>query len=268
MMSDILFDRQGGIATVTFNRPDKKNALTHDMVRQLIAWVEGLEYDDGLQVVLFRANGADFCSGADLGEKAGEMLKESPEVRSAGTRKNIKELSMALFLALDRIRVPVVVSVRGHAAGGGAQLVLAADLVVASETARISLPQVKIGMVTDNGQSYFLPRKVGMGHAAKIMLLGDAVGAVDAERFGLVNWVTADVELEGKTEEIVNRLARGPRQATLETKALLRSSLHLTYVEQFEAERNACGRCVADPDFVEALTAFNEKRKPDFRRGK
>ena len=162
------------------------------------------------------------------------------------------------------MRQPVIAAVRGHAIGIGLQLVLAADLVVASETARFSAPQVQLAHTLDHGESYSLPRKVGLSRAMQLALLGETWDAASAERFGLVNFVTEDNALEAKTDEIAKRFATGATLAIEGIKALLRTSADRTVEEQLAAEREQISVCSASEDFLEAMTAFGEKRKPRY----
>lgn len=262
-MSDIIFEKKDGIATVTFNRPAVKNAISNAMCARMIEIMADLRDDPSVRVVLFRGEGPDFTAGADLKDLDSDMPAD-PNLRRNQMADRIRDISHAIFLTMDEIKAPIVASVRGHAVGAGAQIMLGADLVVASETAKLSLPMVKLAHVTDHGESYFLPRKVGLGRAMQIMLLGDTVKADAAERLGIVNVLTADADLEAETDRLVARLAASPREAVRQAKALLKGSLHRTFAEQFEAERQACSACAAHPDFPEALNAFLERRKPVF----
>jgi 2-(1,2-epoxy-1,2-dihydrophenyl)acetyl-CoA isomerase len=261
--ADLLVEKAGGVTTVTFNRPTVKNALTFAMCRELIALLEGVRADPSTRVVLLRGAGTDFSSGADLREVATILAPDARE-RSEAAMRQVRELSMPLFLALHAVPQPVVCSVRGHAVGAGMQFALLADLVVAGQSAKFLLPQVRLGHNVDHGESWALPRKVGMGRALQLMALGETLGAADAERFGIANWVVPEEELEQKTSEIVQRLAAAPTLAIREMKELLRSAQQLTFAAQFEAEARALGVCAGSADFAEAIGAFLAKRPPVF----
>jgi 2-(1,2-epoxy-1,2-dihydrophenyl)acetyl-CoA isomerase len=263
MTAPILVEKSDGIAWLTLNRPELRNALTFSMCRELTALFEALRTDRDTRVLVLRGNGADFCSGADLGDVA-SIISPSPEARAATAAAQVRELSWPLFLALHELPQPVIASVRGHAVGAGMQLVLSSDLVVASETARFLIPQVRLAHSADHGESWYLPRKTGITRAMQFLLLGDAVGAQDAERYGLVNWVSTDDALEQKTDEIARRLASGAAVAIAEMKGLLRQSLNNSLQEQLEAEARALGACAATDDFAEAIGAFLAKRRPVF----
>jgi 2-(1,2-epoxy-1,2-dihydrophenyl)acetyl-CoA isomerase len=260
---DILFQKTGGIATVTLNRPSVKNALTFAMCRELIGFFEQLRADRDTRVLVLRGTGSDFCSGADLKDVAA-ILEPSAAARRDSASRQVRELSIPLFLAMAAVPQPVVCSVRGYAVGAGMQFALLADLVVAAESAKFVLPQVRLGHSVDHGESWTLPRKVGIGRAAQLMLLGESVTAADAERYGIANWSVADNELEARTDEIVQRLALAPTVAISQMKDLLSQSMHNSLADQFEKEVTALGICAASDDFSEAIGAFMAKRKPTF----
>jgi 2-(1,2-epoxy-1,2-dihydrophenyl)acetyl-CoA isomerase len=263
MTTGLLVEKSGGIATVTFNRPAVKNALSFAMCRELTEFFRSLNGDGNIKVVVIRGDGADFTSGADLNDVS-SLIVPLREARSAAAAQQVRELSWPLFLALHDVKQPVIASVRGYAVGAGAQLALAADLVIASATARFVMPQVKLGHSVDHGESWYLPRKVGAGRALQLLLLGDTVGAADAERYGIVNWLVADEALDQKTAEIAERLAASASVAVTEIKKLLRESAGYTLKEQLEAEARSLGICAATDDFAEAIAAFLAKRKPVF----
>jgi 2-(1,2-epoxy-1,2-dihydrophenyl)acetyl-CoA isomerase len=260
---DIVIHQESGITSITLNRPQVKNALTFAMCRELISLFRGLRDDAATRVVLLRGNGSDFSSGADLNDVS-TILDGEPKARSEAAMHQVHELSLPLFLAMGTVPQPVVSSVRGYAVGAGMQMALMSDLVVAAESAKFVLPQVRLGHNVDHGESWALPRKVGMGRAMQLMVLGDSVNGRDAERFGIANWVVDDAALDQKTDEVVGRLASSPTVAISEMKNLLRGAAQRSLKEQLEAEARALGVCVATEDFAEAIGAFIAKRKPAF----
>jgi 2-(1,2-epoxy-1,2-dihydrophenyl)acetyl-CoA isomerase len=263
MTREILLEQRDGIALVTIDRPQVRNALTIAMCRELIGLFERLATDADARVVVLRGSGGHFCSGADLRD-APFSLPADAAARGQTMAEQVRTLSWPLFLALGRLPQPVIASVAGHAVGAGAQFALSADLVVAGRSAKFTIPQVNLGHSADHGESWYLPRKVGAARAMQILLLGEALPADDAERYGLVNWVVDDPALEERTVEIASRLARGATTALRETKALVQRSLGSSLQEQLEAEARAVGRCAATSDFVEAIDAFMGKRAPAF----
>lgn len=257
------YEKRDGIARLRFNRPETKNALTLDMCKRLLEVVADLRDDRQARVLLIEAAGADFCTGADMGDLA-TMTGGTPADRAGLVRQSALEYSQGIFLSLATLDIPIVAAVRGYAVGAGLQFALTADLVVASETARFLAPMVNLAHSTDHGESYLLPRKVGEARAAQILLLGERFGAAEAEKWGIVNWVVPDDELEDKAVAVATRLASLAPLAVRNTKALLRKSRSNDIASQFEAERDCVADCAATADFVEAIMAFSERRKPVF----
>ena len=263
-MSELIsFERRDGVARLVIDRQDRKNALTLAMADQLIGHLETIVGDTSLRVVLLTGAGADFCAGADVGE-IGTGLPEDGAERGAQFSASVRKLSLPLNLALRRIRQPIVAAVRGHAIGVGFQLVLASDIVIASETAQFSAPQVKLGHCFDHGESLFLPHKIGTVRAAQLSLLGERWSAGQAERYGLVNWVLSDDAFDARVEAVVAQLAAAPPIALQEAKAQLAFASEDAIARCVEREAAAVARCAMTEDFVEALTAFGERRTPVF----
>ena len=264
MDGDVLFERQDGVAWITINRPSVKNALTAAMCADLAAIVTELRGDDSSRVVVVRGNGPDFTAGADLKDLSSVSSRTAAQ-RSADIMEMARGMSWPIFRGLHELRQPIVASVRGHVIGAGVQFVLSADLSLASETARLLLPMARLGHPVDHGESYLLPRRIGMGRVMQMLLLAETVSATDAEKYGLVNWVVPDAELEGRTDAVVERLLSGAPVAIRQMKALVRGSASRTYDEQLTAEVESLGICAATDDFTEAINAFLEKRKPAFK---
>jgi len=252
-----------GLATITINRPERMNALTDGMIVELTDIARELAGHPECRVVALRHAGKDLCTGSDTGDLAETARQSSAERERAfyhGLATRIQPLLRA-WLALPQA---VVVGARGHAIGLGVQFLLTADLVVASETLKISLPQVRLGHVFDHGESYLLPRRIGQRKATQLALLGDRLSAVDGERFGLINFLVPDAELETRTNEVIARLLGTSPAALLNSKALMRSSETGDLETQLSTERLFASRCAATEDFVEAMAAFAEKRQPRF----
>lgn len=262
-MAPIETSRRDHVFTITFNRPDRLNAIDEAMVRQLTALFEGLADDAETRVVVFAGRGRSFSAGGDLGDMAAWLL---PDAAARGEKfaASVRDLSRPLSLALEKVPQPIVASVRGHAIGVALQLVILADIVVASETARFSLPQIDLAHTPDHGESWGLPRKIGLSRALQMTLLTERIDGATAERYGLVNRLVADDELEARTEEIVRRLASSPPTAARNAKALLWAGTRGTLAEAMEREIASIGEAAAKADFVEAITAFGEKRPPRF----
>ena len=264
MSQEVLLEKIDGVAWITLNRPTARNALTLAMCTDLARIIEQLQDDAATRVIVLRANGTDFTVGADLKDMS-QTLSPSAATRAQEIPAIAREISWPIFLGLHRLKQPVVASVRGHVIGAGAQLLLSADLCVASETTRVLIPQVRLAHPVDHGESYSLPRKVGAVRAMQLLLLAEPVAAQDAEKYGLVNWVVPDAALESKTLEVVQRIASAAPVAIAQTKALVRQSPYNTISEQFAAEARALGVCAGTEDFPEAINAFVQKRSPVFK---
>ena len=265
-MSDaIQFECVGGIARLRFNRPEVKNALSLEMCARVRDIVQQLREDVTCRVLLIEAAGADFCSGADMGDLA-SMASGTPAQRAELVGQSALEFSHGIFLGLATLDIPIVCAVRGYAVGAGFQFALSADLVVASETARFLAPMANLAHSSDHGESYLLPRKVGELRASQILLMGERIGAHEADKWGIVNWVVPDDGLEAKAEEVVTRLALGAPFALRGIKSLLRQSRTNSIEQQFEKELEMVARCAATDDFAEAITAFSERRKPVYSK--
>lgn len=249
---------ENGIATLTFNRPAAMNAMDPDMGAALRDATERAALDPAVRVVVLRGAGKAFMAGGDVGLFHRE-LATLPDLITRFAR----EFHHAI-LALRRMPKPVLASVRGVAAGAGMSVMAAADLAIATEDCKFTLAYSRIGASPDGGSTWFMPRLLGYRKAIELALLPDRFDAHTALSLGLVNWVVPDAELETRTQAIAERLASGPRQAFAETKALMSAAADNSIETQLEAEVQAFARCARDPDIVEGVTAFVEKREPRF----
>lgn len=264
-MSDlVLIETEGGIATVTLNRPKALNALNQELADEFVAALDDLERDSGVRVVVVRGAGGTFMAGGDV--------KGFHEVASEGDPGKLRDSFETLIsavnraiLILDRMPQPVIASVEGAVAGFGLSLAAATDLVVAAEGTRFTLAYSRIATSPDGGATYTLPRLVGPKKAAEIALLSDVFDAQEALRLGLVSRVVAAASLEAETRKLAERLARGPAYAYARTKALLRGSLSNDLETQLQREKKSFIDCCTTVDFAEGIAAFVEKRKPEFR---
>ena len=263
MTEPVLLEVDGGIATVTLNRPQALNALSDDMIAALVAVMARVEDDPAVRCVVLRGAGDHFMAGGDIKGFHGR-LTETPAARSAHFRDKIHSLHPAI-VSMRRMPKPVIASLRGAAAGFGLSLALATDLAIAAEDAYFTLAYCLIGTSPDGGSSYHLPRLVGLRKAMEIALLGERFNAEAAHALGLVNWVVAGAELEAETAKLAGRLASGPGHALGETKALLNASFDNALPAQLALEAESFARCAATQDFAEGVTAFLEKRPAAFQ---
>src|SRR6478735_6814669 len=227
-MEPVLVTRDGGIVTVSLNRPDKKNAATWETWRQLAAAARAVAMNPADRVLVITGEGGDFCSGADLWADE----EERPWLT------NMRALADCC-LAIQKVPQPTIAKVRGVAVGAGANLALACDLIVASDTTRFSEIFAKRGLSVDFGGSWFLPRRVGMHVAKELAFFADILPAVELERLGLVNRVVPDDELDDFVDNWAARLAKAPPLAIMQTKRLLDNAMSLTLEQALIAEGSA-----------------------------
>lgn len=259
MSDSVLYAVTGDVGTITLNRPQVMNALDPEMIRQLRTACEQVERDAAVRAVVIRGAGPAFLAGGDVAVFHSNLPRMPQLSREVGG-----ELHCAI-LALRRAPKPVLASVHGAVAGAGVSVMAAADLVIAAADATFTLAYSKIGASPDGGATYFLPRLVGCRRALELMLLSDAFDAHTAWKLGLVNWVVDGAQLPTETARIAQRLARAASCALAETKQLVNQSFDHTLAAQLDAEVQAFARCAATRDFAEGVSAFVEKRKPEFK---
>lgn len=249
-----------GIATITLNRPDRLNALTFEVYRELTDLFAALRAEPDVRVVVITGAGRAFCSGGDVHDIIGELFSRDMEGLLEFTR-----MTCELIRNIRALPKPVIASLNGTTAGAGACIALASDLRIASEDARIAFLFVKVGLAgTDMLASYLLPRVVGLSKATEMLYTGDFVTASEAERIGLYNRVVPAGELANATREFAEKLARGPAFALGKTKEMLNRELHMDLEAALEAEAQAQAICMQHPDYREAYEAFVAKREARF----
>lgn len=242
-----------GVATLTLNRPDRKNGLNKQMVDEAIAAVEQVWGDDRCRVLVLTGAGTAFCSGMDLAEKI--LPDEMTFMRRVGH----------LCTLLHDLPLPVIAKVRGGAIGYGANLALCGDLVVAGEDAVFGEIFAERGLSIDGGGSWLVPRLVGLGRAKEIMFLASRVSGPEAGEMGLINRCVADAEVDALVADWAQRLADGPRRALSVIKQQLNGSFQRSFAEAIEAEAVGQALSFRSKESREGAMAFFEKREPDFR---
>ena len=255
-METLSLDRApNGVATLTLNRPAKKNAMNRAMFDELLAVFREIDASASDRVLVITGAGDAFCSGADLGDRGND------------TRPTLARLHWVadIALALHRIPKPVIAKVNGVAVGAGLNLALGCDLIVASEQARFSEIFARRGLTVDFGGSWLLPRMIGMHRAKELAFFADILSAKEAADMGLVNRVVPAGQLDAFVADWANRLAAGPPLALSMTKRLLSNSFSMTMDEALEAEGMAQSVNAGTEDAPEAIRAFLEKREPKFK---
>lgn len=247
---------ENGVLRIALNRPSSYNAFNRDMALALQALLDAASENDEVRAVLLTGEGKAFCSGQDLSEA---IDPEGP-----GLDRILSEHYNPLVLKMRALAKPIVVAVNGVAAGAGANLALAGDIVVASENATFIQAFSKIGLIPDTGGTLTLPRLVGPGKALAWMLLGDKVSAQEAERSGMIYNVYSPETLLEEAWRLAESLAQAPTQAFALTKQAVNASTFAGLEDQLELERELQNQAGATHDFKEGVAAFLEKRAPRF----
>jgi enoyl-CoA hydratase/carnithine racemase len=255
------FNVTDGVATVTFDRPDKLNALTLDVYADLRDLLVEIEHRDDIGCVVLTGKGRGFCSGGDVDEIIGELLRNGDNRRVL----EFTRMTGAVVQCLRELPYPVIAGVNGTAAGAGAVIALAADLRVLSRSASFHFLFTKVGLAgADMGCAYLLPRIVGLGRATEILLLGDKVTADEAERIGLATRVVDDTALFAEVTGLARRLADGPTFAYGATKSLLTKEQDMSLPAAIELEAWVQAMLMRSDDHAEFYKAFTQGRDPQW----
>ncbi len=260
--TSVLFDVSDGIATITLNRPDAANAVLPAQRDVIIDLLASADTDRGVRVVALRSNGRHFCSGADVGTIRAAQDAPAPGVGD-GMRRILHGAQRLIAAVLDCSK-PVLAVVQGPAAGLGAHLAFACDLVVASDTAVFIEPFLLRGIVVDAGGAYLLPRLIGLQRAKELAFLADKLPAAEARELGLVNRVVPPDQLDRVAFELLERLAAAPTSALALTKRLFNQSLDGDRAASFLAEAMAQELQSRSLDAAEGVAAFVERRPSNF----
>ncbi|MEI8053203.1 MAG: enoyl-CoA hydratase-related protein [Bacteroidota bacterium] len=256
-MNSILFEIKNNVGIITLNRPDKFNSFNREMALLLQHTLDDCERDKNVRSIYITGSGKAFCAGQDLGEVIGE--------NPATFDKILIEHYNPIVTRIRNIGKPVVCAVNGVAAGAGANIALCCDIVVANEHASFIQAFSKIGLIPDSGGTYFLPRLIGFQKASALMMLGDKVNAVDAERMGMIYKYFSEETFKTESIKISETLAQMPTQAFSLTKQALNQSLQNSFSEQLSLEDKLQNKAALTYDYNEGVNAFIEKRTPDFK---
>jgi 2-(1,2-epoxy-1,2-dihydrophenyl)acetyl-CoA isomerase len=265
----VTYEVADGIARITINAPDQGNSLNAAMRDQLTDWFEWASADLAVRAIVLRGAGErHFCTGANLGgpQKPTPPVPDGAPERAMGdAARLIKRGWQRLVASILDCEKPVVAAVNGTAAGGGAHLVLACDLVVMADSAKLVEVFVKRGILPDAGGAYLLPRIVGPQIAKELMFLADDVPAARCEQLGIANRVVPAAALDETVDELAGRLAQAPTKALGLTKWLINRSFESSRQTAFDEEAMSQDLLTASADFNEGLAAFRERRAPEFR---
>src|SRR5688500_10621900 len=251
----ILFSNEGGIARLTLNRPDRLNSFTVEMHEQVADALASLE---GAPALVLTGAGRGFCAGQDLGDRAVAPGQAVDLGESVERRYN------PLIRTLTALPFPVIARVNGVAAGAGANIALACDIVIAARSAKFIQSFASIGLIPDSGGTWVLPRLVGQARALGLALTGEALPAAQAEAWGLIWKAVDDEKLDAEVNALASRFASGPTRGLAAIKKMIRESWGQTLDEELGRQRDAMRELGYSDDYREGVAAFMEKRKPSF----
>ena len=263
MSEPVIVRVEDGIAHVTLNEPEVRNALTPAMRAAFIEAIHRIEFDEGIRCVVLRGAGDHFMAGGDIRTMRKRIEMDKPELRRT-VLEGVTAIHMPI-MAIRRMRKPVIASIQGAVAGFGIGLVGACDLAIAADDAFFTLAYCHIGASPDGGSSYFVARNLGLKQQMELALLGERFGAEKAKEMGLINWVVPRAQLEAETAKLAGRLASGPTVAYANAKTLFNEAHANSIEQQLQREGELIADSMCTEDHAEGVRAFLEKRKPVFR---
>lgn len=255
-MDTIKFEKENGLARITLNRPDMLNSFNKSMAMAVQDALDDCAADPTVRCIVITGEGRAFCAGQDLQEA---IAADGPTLQNI-----VKEHYNPIVLKIRKIEKPVLAAVNGVAAGAGANIALACDVIVAHESASFIQAFSKIGLIPDSGGTYTLPRLVGFNRASALMMLGDKVSASDAAQMGMIYQVFANDKYEESVNELANKLASMPTRGLALTKIALNQSMSNNLKQQLDLEESLQNQAGKTNDYQEGVNAFLEKRKPNF----
>jgi len=256
----ILFSAGDGVARLTLNRPDRLNAFTVKMHEEIAAALDAVEADRSLRVLLITGAGRGFCAGQDLADRA-----VAPGGGPVDLGESVEKRYNPLIRRLTSLPMPVIAAVNGVAAGAGASLAFACDIVIAAKSAKFIMSFANIGLVPDSGSSWALPRLAGQARALGLALTGDPLPAETAAAWGLIWKCVDDAQYNEAMDQLVAKFAAAPTRGLAETKALIRGAHSRTLGEQLDLERDQMRMLGRSDDYREGVDAFMAKRAPSFK---
>ncbi|MBW7868886.1 MAG: enoyl-CoA hydratase/isomerase family protein [Brumimicrobium sp.] len=251
------FTKDNGIATLKFNRPDKYNSFNQELAFAVQKALDDCEKDEHVRVIILTGEGKAFCAGQDLAE--------ATDPNGPPLKNIVKDHYNPIILKIRNIEKPIIAAVNGVAAGAGANIALACDIVVAKYSASFIQAFSAIGLIPDSGGTYFLPRLVGMQKALSLMLTGDKIGAQEAESMNMIYKAVEDEKFDEFIQQLAGKMAVMPTRGYGLTKKAVNAAFDNTLSQQLDLEEKLQAEAGSTEDFKEGTTAFLEKRKPNFK---
>lgn len=253
-------DSQSGVVTLTLDRPERLNALTFEVYRELRDVFRALDTEEGVRAIVLTGSGGAFCSGGDVEEIIGPLFERDYSGLLDFTRDTGE-----VILNMLRCRRPIVAALNGTVAGAGAVIASACDVRIAGDDARIAFLFTRVGLSgADMGAAWLLPRLVGQGRAMELLMSGDFISAAEAHRIGLYNRVVPAAEVVPAAQQLASKLAAGPSFGLEITKKMVLREASMDFESALASEVEIQAACMLDPNFREAYEAFIAKRKPEF----
>lgn len=256
----IVFSIDDGVARLTLNRPDRLNSFTVQMHQEVRSALEAVEADSTVRTLLITGAGRGFCAGQDLSDRA-----VAPGGDAVDLGESLEERYNPLVRKLTSMKIPVICAVNGVAAGAGANIAFAADIVIAAKSAKFIQSFANIGLVPDSGGTWVLPRLIGQARAIGVALTGEPVSAEKAESWGLIWKAVDDDALADEAGALAAKFSKAPTQGLVETKQAIRTAFTRTLDDQLDLERDLQRKLGRTEDYREGVDAFMNKRKPEFK---
>jgi len=256
----IIVEKNSGVAKLTLNRPDRLNSFNVQMHQELQTALDDIATDGQTRCLLITGAGRGFCAGQDLNDRAVTADGQAPDLGLS-----VEKFYNPLIRRITNLKMPVICALNGVAAGAGASLVMACDIVIAARSASFILSFAKVGLVPDSGSSWHFTRALGLPRAKALAMLGNKLKAEQAEQWGLIYQVVDDETLMEEAQNMTEHLAKQPTEALANIKELVHTSFDYSLNEQLERERKAMQHLGRSHDYKEGVAAFIEKREPQFK---
>ena len=260
MYQTIIVEKANGVANLTLNRPDRLNSFNVQMHEELQSALDDIATDGETRCMMITGAGRGFCAGQDLNDRAVTADGQAPDLGMS-----VEKFYNPLIRRITNLKMPVICALNGVAAGAGASLVMACDIVIAARSASFILSFAKVGLVPDSGSSWHFTRALGLPRAKALAMLGNKLKAEQAEQWGLIYQVVDDENLAQEAQELSSYLATQPTEALANIKELVHTSLDYSLNEQLERERKAMQHLGRSHDYKEGVAAFIEKREAKFK---